>query len=129
MAVIKILAGDLEAGDWCPTHSDFFCRDFNIKPQKSLVNVLLTGFGSEIKLAGNIDRVEIMTEENKKKMLSTAAWGAVGALAIGPVGLLAGALSGGNKKEITFACYLKDGRKFMGTTDSKTYTKLQSLCF
>ena len=87
------------------------------------------GSGGKIDLKQEIQSVEMMTDEKKKKFLGAAALGAVGALALGPIGLVAGLLSGGNKKEVTFACYLKDGRKFMGTTDGKTYTKLQSFCF
>jgi len=48
----------------------------------------------------------------------------VGALALGPVGLLAGVILGGNKKEVTFVARLKDGRKFLATVDSKTYAKI-----
>ena len=65
-----------------------------------------------------------MTEENKKKFLSSAGWGLVGAALFGPVGLLAGALAGGNRKEIAFAVYLKDGRKFLAVADPKTYQQI-----
>jgi hypothetical protein len=45
----------------------------------------------------------LVTEENKKKFLSSAGWGLVGGALLGPVGLVAGALAGGNRKEISFA--------------------------
>lgn len=77
-----------------------------------------------VKLNGNIERVETITEENKKKFLGAAGWGLVGGALFGPVGLLAGALAGGNKKEVAFAVYLKDGRKFLAKADPGTYQKI-----
>lgn len=54
----------------------------------------------------------------------------MGALALGPAGLLAGLLLGGEKsKDVTFVAKFKDGRKFLGTTDNKTFTKLQAAVF
>ncbi|MGI2002125.1 hypothetical protein [Shewanella frigidimarina] len=54
----------------------------------------------------------------------------MGALALGPAGLLAGLLLGGGKsKDVTFVAKFKDGRKFLGTTDNKTFTKLQAAVF
>ncbi|WP_286863278.1 MULTISPECIES: hypothetical protein [Pantoea] len=45
---------------------------------------------------------------------------------MGPLGLIAGAMLGGNRKDVTFIAELSEGRKFMATTDSKTYTELQA---
>lgn len=67
---------------------------------------------------------EIATEENVKKMTGTIGWGAVGAIALGPVGLMAGLLLGGRKKEVTFIGQISDGRRFLATTDNATYVKL-----
>jgi len=77
----------------------------------------------------DIERVELMTEESKKKFLGAAGLGVAGGLLFGPVGLVAGALAGGNKKETCFACYLKNGKKFMAVTDAKTYQKIQAMSF
>lgn len=76
-----------------------------------------------------IETVEIATEENVKKLGGTVGWGIAGAVLLGPVGLLAGLLVGGRKKEVTFVARFKDGRKLLGTTDSKTFTTLQAACF
>lgn len=78
-------------------------------------------------LNGNITSVEMVTEENQKKFVGSAGWGLVGGLALGPLGLLAGVLAGGNKKEVCFACVLADGRKFIAKSDVKTYQKFVSL--
>lgn len=89
------------------------------------------GFGKDktVNLKNNISKVEQVTEESKKKFIGSAGWGLVGGLALGPLGLIAGALAGGNKKEICFACFLKDGRKFMAISDPKTYQKITRLAF
>jgi hypothetical protein len=77
----------------------------------------------------NLQSVELITEENKKKFIGAAGWALVGSVLLGPLGLIAGALVGGNKKEVTFACYLKDGTKFMVVADSKIYQKIAADCF
>jgi hypothetical protein len=94
------------------------------------VLVIPTGvFSSEsYPLKGNIEQIEIVTEENKKKFTGSVGWGIVGGLALGPIGALAGVLSGGRSKETLLACTLKDGRMFIAkTTDSKMVAKLLAL--
>lgn len=68
--------------------------------------------------------IEIGTEENVKKVSGAVGWGVVGGIVAGPLGILAGAMLGGNKKQVTFILELDDGRQLMGTVDSKTYTEL-----
>jgi O-phosphoseryl-tRNA(Cys) synthetase len=89
-----------------------------------------------VSLRGKVVKVEIVTEENKKKILGSAGWGivgfAVGSLIAAPVAIaagLAGVLKGGSKREICFACYLKDGKKFMAVADSNIYMQISSLAF
>ncbi len=79
--------------------------------------------------ADALSEVDLATEDSVKRIGGTLGWGAVGGLALGPAGLLAGLLLGGRAKEVTFAAKLKDGRKFLGTTDSKTFTKLKAAVF
>ena len=74
--------------------------------------------------ANNFQFLEISTEENVKKIAGTVGWGVVGGVLAGPVGVLAGALLGGNKKQVTFTLELTDGRKLMGSVDSKAYTAM-----
>jgi len=69
----------------------------------------------------DVEEADIATEETVKRL----GWGVAGGLLFGPVGLLAGLLLGG-KKIVTFTCKLKDGRKFLGTTDSKTWTAIMA---
>jgi hypothetical protein len=76
-----------------------------------------------------LEMVDTASEENVKKLGGTIGWGAAGAVLLGPVGLLAGLLLGGRKKEVTFVAKFKDGRKLLATTDSSTYTKLTAAVF
>lgn len=68
--------------------------------------------------------LDISTEENVKKITGAVGWGIVGGALAGPVGILAGALLGGNKKQVTFVLELTDGRQLMGSVDSKAYTAM-----
>lgn len=77
----------------------------------------------------DVEEVSVATEENVKRLGGTVGWGAVGAIALGPVGLLAGLLLGGKGKDVTFIIKFKDGRKMLATTDSKTFTKLAAMAF
>jgi hypothetical protein len=93
--------------------------------------ILQWGWGgtNTLNLIDELEKIELVTEENQKKFIGAAGWGLVGGVALGPLGLLAGVLAGGNKKKVCFACYLKDGRKFMIVTDQKTYQKMLALTF
>jgi len=115
---------DIHAGDWPATFA------------------IITGFGRNISMPvqgalwrkeniplSELTDVEIATEETVKKIGGTVGWGAAGAVILGPVGLLAGLLLGGKKKKVTFVAKFKDGRKFLGTTDAKTYTQLSAAAF
>ena len=86
------------------------------------------GFASRIGL-GQIETLEIATEENLKKIGGIIGWGIAGGLALGSIGALAGVLAGGRKKEIAFVCRFKDGRGFLGSCNAKTYSNLQAARF
>ena len=84
----------------------------------------------QIDLKLQLDSVGIQTEEDIRKLSGAAGWGLVGTLALGPAGLILGALWGGRKhKEICFAALLKDGRKFLGVTEPHAFRKLQAITF
>lgn len=79
--------------------------------------------------ASALEAVEHASEESVKRLGGTVGWGVVGGVLFGPVGLLAGLLAGGRGKDVTFIARFSDGRKFLGTTDAKTYTKIQAAVF
>ena len=66
-----------------------------------------------------IETVEIVTQENQYSILSKVAWGAAGAATLGGLGLLAGALGGGNKTVMTVVLRLTDGRSALISGKSK----------
>ena len=73
--------------------------------------------------------VEIASEESVKRIGGTVGWGLAGGVLLGPVGLLAGLLAGGNKKRVTFVARLKDGRKFLATGQQADFVKMQAEAF
>lgn len=110
-------------------------------PGKKSVEFLENFFGTSLKVKRpgrflretirltEIKSVEVASEENVKRLGGTVGWGTAGLLILGPVGLLAGLLAGGKGKNVTFVLQLKDGRRLLGTTDSRTFTKLQAATF
>lgn len=79
--------------------------------------------------ASRLTSLEIATEANVKRLGGTLGWGAVGAIALGPLGLLAGLVAGGNGKNVTFIATFDDGRSMLATTDAKAFTKMQAEIF
>ncbi|EJV0369637.1 hypothetical protein N5280_002484 [Vibrio vulnificus] len=73
-----------------------------------------------------IKSIDAASEESVKKIGGTLGWSVVGGAIAGPLGLIAGALLGGKGKDITFVAELDDGRKFMGTVNNKSFTKLKA---
>jgi hypothetical protein len=116
MASIKLHAGDFGTGSAAVHFGQI------VFPWRS-------GWSQETRAFGTLKTVMPASEENVKKMAGSVGWGLVGGLALGPIGLLAGVLAGGNKKEVTFIAEFSDGKKFMGTTDSKTFTKMTAATF
>lgn len=117
MAKVKVHAGDWAlGGDHMFSFGSFSLR----KPGAWL---------HETVPAARLTRLEVASEESVKRFGGAAGWGAVGALALGPVGLLAGVIMGGNKKDVTFVAEFDDGRKILATTDSKAFTKMQAALF
>lgn len=117
MAKIKVQAGDFLKGDCQYSFGSLVLRTEEHKFMGETISVT------------ELEAVDIATEETVKKIGGTVGWGAAGAVILGPVGLLAGLLLGGKKKEVTFVAKFKDGRKLLATTDSKTFTKLQTAVF
>lgn len=117
MAKIKVLAGDFLKGD-----GQVSFNALGLRTEKH------SFLGESIPFS-QLEEVEVASEESVKKIGGTIGWGAAGAVLLGPVGLLAGLLAGGRKKEVTFVAKFKDGRKLMGTADNATYLKLKAAVF
>jgi len=110
MADINVLAGDITHGKW----------DYGYKEMRKmgLLNAKTISLGS------NVEKVEMLTEESVKKLSGTAGWGILGAAVLGPIGAIGGIIFGCRKKDICFACYLKNGKKFMAVSKAKIYQKI-----
>lgn len=117
MAKVRIHAGDFLKGNGQYSFGSLVLRT---QGQKFI--------GESIPIS-ELAEVDVATEDTVKKLGGTVGWGLAGAVALGPVGLLAGLLLGGKKKEITFVARFKDGRKLLATTDNKTFTKLKAATF
>lgn len=91
--------------------------------------IIPTGFfkSDSVMLDHHIVEIEQITEENKTSVLGKAGWGTVGALALGPLGFLAGVFLGGKSQSVYFVCKLDDGRQFMAEADKATYMEIYSV--
>lgn len=92
----------------------------------SHVLVIAGGMGNEKIPSKQLKSVEVATENTVKKLSGSIGLGLAGGLLLGPVGMIAGALAGGNKKEITFVATFHDGRTFVATTDPKTFANIKA---
>jgi len=71
-----------------------------------------------------VTTIEIITEENKKKVMGTFIGGTAGLLLLGPLGAIGGLLLGGNKNMVNIAVELNDGRHFVASCTAKTHLAL-----
>jgi hypothetical protein len=117
MGKIKVLAGDF-TGDGSYSDGRITLRPKE-QPSPAHRMVVRDFFAS----------VDVAAQHNVVKVGGAVGWGAAGALVAGPIGLLAGALLGGRGRDVVFVATLKDGRRFLGQTDSKTYTQLRADVF
>ena len=81
----------------------------------------------KVSLNDHLTAVEHITEENTYSILGKAGWGTLGAIALGPVGLLAGLVLGGNSVELCCACKLDTGEEFLVSCETEECQKLKSL--
>lgn len=72
---------------------------------------------------------EIVTEENKASVLGKLGWGAVGAIALGPLGLLAGVLAGGNRRDRVMVLTFTGNRRAMLKGNARDAEMLQTAAF
>ncbi len=120
MSAIKVVAGDLDHGTWQ------FSGMLGVALMTRASTRTHPWKGETVNLKSEVSNIEQLTEEKVKKLAGTAGWGIAGAVLLGPIGAIGGMLLGGNKTQVAFACYLNDGRKFMGVTDSKAWQKIMA---
>lgn len=76
-----------------------------------------------------LDSYEIVTEEHSKSAASGVGRGLVGGALLGPVGLLAGALSAKSKGVYHVILQFKDGKKSLVKLEDKHYKLLLRIMF
>jgi len=122
---IKVEAGDFKTGSNSQFVAIFGANQF----QMALNQLGWAGYKRANYSAKDVEEITVASEDSVKSLGGTVGWGVAGAVLFGPVGLLAGLLAGGRGKNVTFICKFKDGKKFLGTTDSKTFTKIRASQF
>jgi predicted RNA-binding Zn-ribbon protein involved in translation (DUF1610 family) len=111
---IKVLAGDFSKNSQHQYMNGTFTMEMGLLSKSEKISIC------------RLSEIEVASEDTVKKIGGTVGWGIAGGIALGPVGLLAGLLLGGKKKEVTFVARFNDGRKMMATTDDKTYLKIKA---
>jgi len=91
---------------------------------------IVTGFGKGEQLDKfSVEAYELITDEHRKSAASGVGRGIVGGALLGPVGMLAGAMSAKNKGIYQIAVQFKDGKKSLLEVDDKIYKALIKACF
>lgn len=111
---VKVVAGDLAAGEW----------DFNggmMTPDPA------SGLADCISLMGEIDSVQVQTQESVKDLAKTLGLTIAGGVLLGPLGAIAGYFAGGSRKEVCCLIKLKDGKKFLAVMDQRIYQQVLGL--
>lgn len=115
------------AGDWKEDSPVVIKKDWLGKPEGLLISIGV--FKHETMKFSDLVNFELVTEENKASILGKVGWGAVGAIALGPVGLLAGVLGGGNKRDRVMVLEFRDGRSLMLKGSAKDAELLMAKSF
>ncbi|BCR35201.1 SHOCT domain-containing protein [Mariniplasma anaerobium] len=76
-----------------------------------------------------IESYEVITDEHRKSASSAVARGAIGAVLLGPIGLLGGAISGKKKGKYTIAIKFRDGKNSLLEVNEKIYKIIMRACF
>ncbi|WP_414461826.1 hypothetical protein [Hyphomicrobium sp. DY-1] len=76
-----------------------------------------------------ICQFDIVTEDNRFSILGKVGWGAAGALALGPIGLLIGAVGGGRRQARVLSIVFDDGRKALVKGNAKDAEKITAATY
>lgn len=111
---LRVIAGDLHACDW----------SFNggmMTPDPE------TGRSECVSLMGEIESLEIQTQDSVKDLPKTLGFTLAGGAVAGLPGAVAGYFLSGNRKEVCVLIKLKDGRKFLAVMDQRIYQQVVAL--
>lgn len=116
--MMKVLAGDWKANEYAAFSKTWTGRPKALLMPKGMIT-------KETISLDDIAKAEAVTDTDS--LARRAGWAAVGAIAAGPIGLLAGALAGGKKTVV--AVEFKDGRRALLECGSADAAALQAACF
>lgn len=119
MAAIKVLAGDFLKHGLGALHGGTLVltpRDTKLGRAKSY----------SVK---DLKALELADEQSGVRAFGAAAWGTAGALVAGPLGLLAGAVLGGQGQKVTFVAVTADDKRLLGQCDKSAWIKMQACRF
>ncbi len=111
---VTVMAGDISTGRW-----DFNGGMMTPEPGSGLVDC--------VNLYGEIERLNVQTEESVKDLQKTLGFTIAGGLILGPLGVVAGYFAGGSRKEVCVLVHLKDKRRFLCNMDARIYQQMLAL--
>ena len=92
--------------------------------------VILTSFSKALELnTQTVESYEVITDEHRKSAASGVGRGLIGGALLGPIGLLAGAMSAKSRSIYLVAIQFKDGARSLLEVDNEIYTALVKSCF
>lgn len=114
MAKIKILAGDFLEGS-AELEPGFITIQTAVYPWPGLKITTC-----------EILEVTVVNESSYRDVSSAVGLGLAGALALGPIGAVAGVILADDEIELTFSMQLRDGRSLLCATDKRTYLDIEA---
>lgn len=115
------------AGDWQADSPIAVKKSFTGKWQALMISAGM--FKVDTIPMSDITEFQVVTEENKASILGKVGWGAAGLVVLGPLGLLAGVLGGGNKRDRLMVIKMRDGRSAMIKGNSADAEALMAATF
>lgn len=109
---IQVLNGDIPSGQWTATGTPTGASMSN---------------GSQAVSLNDLTMVYQISENLDVDTGGAAACGIFGGLLFGPLGALAGAAFGGNRKQITFKAHFANGKTFTGMVEKSKFPILLAL--
>lgn len=113
--MFKVVSGDFST---VSPLSSFTGRQFRLLPSN--------GWNPEVFDVSEAVTLELLTEQNVKKLGSSLGMAALGGLTFGPAGAIVGSIVGGNRHEVSFLAVFRDGRVVVAKCDPATWGRIQS---
>jgi hypothetical protein len=130
MATFTVLAGDFPRyGPTIPFPSVEGATLLLPRAPRKLLKVLEVASPREEVPASEVASLAVVGQATGKSFGGAAVAGLAGGLPLGPLGLVAGALAGGNQDAVTFELTLRDDRRLLGSAKPAAFQELQAAMF